>query len=148
MTPPLKLKRGKISSKPTTKKRREHPDMVCKDAVVDECLLIFGVIGSSAVDDDGNESIVPVDDCVKWLQDLQRVLRTDHDVYRPISIFLGQSRAVAQKLLPLAVGCRYDRDLVMTLCKILVILTKPMNEAAKNAGRMTIDTKSGKVDEE
>ena len=54
---------------------------------------------------------------------------------------------VSQKLLPLVVSCRYDAALVVTVLKILVILTKPMSETAKNAGRLVIDARVGKTDE-
>lgn len=54
---------------------------------------------------------------------------------------------MSQKLLPLVVSCKYDRALVLTICKILVILTKPLSEGARRAGRMVVDVKSGKVDD-
>ena len=60
-----------------------------------------------------------------------------------MSLLLGQWRVVSQKLLPLVMSCRYDRALVLTVCKILVILTKPLSEAARNAGRLTVDAKNG-----
>ena len=55
--------------------------------------------------------------------------------------------AVSQKLLPLVMSCRYDKAMVLTVCKILVILTKPLSEDAKRAGRLTVDVKSKKVEE-
>ena len=53
-----------------------------------------------------------------------------------------------QKLLPLVLECRYDTPLVLTIVKILVILTKPISEQAKRAGRLVIDVASKKVPEE
>jgi hypothetical protein len=131
---------------------RINPEMVVDDRVLDELLLVCSVIGSNTLRTDPNtgasrEEFVPVTDCLNWLQDLQRALRRDHETYRPVSLKLGQWKVVSQKLLPLVVGCRYDAAMVLTVCKILVILTKPLSEAAKNAGRMTVDVRKGKVDE-
>lgn len=79
---------------------------------------------------------------------MQRVLKRDHEIYRPISLKLGSWKVLGQKLLPLVMHCRFDKTMVMTAAKILVILTKPMSENAKKAGRMSVDVKSGKVDAE
>jgi timeless len=115
--------------------------------VVDELLLVCGVIGTTVErDDDGQERLVPVTDCLNWLQDLQRALRRDDDLYRPISLLLGHWRIVQQKLLPLVHSCRYDSAMVLTVCKILVILTKPLAENTVRAGKMVINTK-GKASE-
>jgi timeless len=104
--------------------------------VVDELLLVCGVIGTAEGDD-----FVPVTDCLNWLQDLQRALRRDEDLYRPISLLLGQWKVVQQKLLPLVLTCRYDTPMVLTVCKILVILTKPLADNTVRAAQMVIDTK-------
>lgn len=130
----------------------KHPEMVVDKRIVDELLLVCGVIGSTVTTvNEANgqmtEKFVPVTDCLNWLQDLQRALRRDHETYRPISLLLGQWRIVSQKLLPLVMSCRYDKAMVLTVCKILVILTKPLSEDAKRAGRLTIDVKSKNVDE-
>lgn len=122
--------------------------------VVDELLLVCGVIGTAtdgAVGEPSNTSgggggssserqLVPVTDCLNWLQDLQRALRRDDDHTRPISLLLADWKVVPHKLLPLALTCRYDNALVLTICKILVILTKPLSDQTVNAGRMVIDT--------
>ena len=131
---------------------KKHPEMVVDKRIVDELLLVCGVIGSTATTVDETtgqmtEKFVPVTDCLNWLQDLQRALRRDHETYRPISLLLGQWRIVSQKLLPLVMSCRYDKAMVLTVCKILVILTKPLSEDAKRAARLTIDVKSKKVEE-
>jgi len=123
-----------------------NPRMKVEKAVVNELLLVCGVIGSTT--DDKTNKIVPVTDCLNWLQDLQRALRRDDDTYRPISLLLGKWKVVSQKLLPLVWSCRYDTPLVLTIVKILVILTKPLSAAAKKAGRLVIDVKSGKVPED
>ena len=148
-------------TKPKKQCVHQHPEMVVDKRIVDELLLVCGVIGSSVAPagttsanataaNAGNTKspeFVPVTDCLNWLQDLQRALRRDHDTYRPIGLLLGKWRVVSQKLLPLVMSCRYDRALVLTVCKILVILTKPMSENAKRAGRLSVDVKSGRVDE-
>lgn len=114
--------------------------------IVDELLLICGVIGTTTTDnEDSEEKLIPVAECLYWLQDLLRCLRRDVDLYRPISLLLGQWRVVPQKLLPLVMHSRYDTDTVLTVAKILVILTKPLSVNTVNAGRMVIDTKSGKT---
>lgn len=106
--------------------------------VVEELLLVCGVLGTA---DEVTGQLVPVEDCLNWLQDLQRALRRDDDLYRPISLFLGDLKVVEQKLLPLVISCRYDTALVLTVCKILVILTKPLSENTVRAGRMEIKGK-------
>jgi hypothetical protein len=105
--------------------------------IVDELLLVCGVIGTTT---ERNDELVPVTDCLNWLQDLQRALRRDDDQYRPISLLLSQWHIVEQKLLPLVLTARYDTAMVLTVCKILVILTKPLSDQAVRAGRMAIVT--------
>ncbi|KAI2510180.1 negative regulation of DNA replication [Fragilaria crotonensis] len=112
--------------------------MTAERGVVDELLLVCGVIGTTNTDGD---ELVPVTDCLNWLQDLQRALRRDDDTFRPVSLLLGKWKVVQQKLLPLVMTCRYDTPMILTIVKILVILTKPLGEAAKKAGRFAIDTK-------
>jgi len=123
--------------------------------VVDELLLVCGVIGtetttssSNSEHGGGEQKLVPVTDCLNWLQDLQRALRRDEDLYRPISLLLGSWNVVPKKLLPLVLTCRYDTPMVLTIVKILVILTKPLHENTLRAGRLVIDTKSNKKSEE
>jgi hypothetical protein len=113
--------------------------MTVEKDVVDELLLVCGVIGTTT--NEGDE-LIPVTDCLNWLQDLQRALRRDEDLYRPISLLIGKWKVVEQKLLPLVITCRYDSPIVLTVVKILVILTKPLAENTKRAGRMIIDTSS------
>lgn len=117
--------------------------MAVEKNVVDELLLVCGVIGTTT--NAGNE-LVPVTDCLNWLQDLQRALRRDEDLYRPISLLMGKWGVVEQKLLPLAMTCRYDTPIVLTVVKILVILTKPPADNTKRAGRIIVDVASPKAD--
>jgi len=133
-----KKQRAKIIA--TTKTSLDRRMAVEKN-VVDELLLVCGVIGTTTSSGNGNE-LVPVTDCLNWLQDLQRALRRDEDLYRPISLLLGKWKIVEQKLLPLVVTCRYDTPIVLTVLKILVILTKPLAENTQRAGQMIIDTTS------
>lgn len=118
------------------------PKMVVEKEIVDELLLVCGVIGTTTGEAD---ELVPVTDCLNWLQDLQRALRRDDDSFRPISLLIGKWKVVEQKLLPLVLTCRYDNAIVLTVVKILVILTKPLAEATKTAGKFIIDT-SGRAD--
>ena len=121
-----------------------NPSLTVDKSIVNELLLVCGVIGSTV--DPNTQQIVPVEDCINWLQDLQRALRRDEDAFRPISLLLGQWKVVEQKLLPLVLSCRYNTPLLLTIVKILVILTKPLSENARNAASMIIDTRRGKTD--
>ena len=130
-----------VVSDPKSRRRKingqNNPHMVVDKKVVDELLLVCGVIGSTV--DPTSNKIVPVTDCLNWLQDLQRALRRDDDAKRSISLLLGKWKIVQQKLLPLVLSCQYDTDLVITIVKILVILTKPLSESAIKAGKMIIN---------
>jgi timeless len=114
--------------------------------IVDELLLVCGVIGTTT--NDATNELVPVTDCLNWLQDLQRALRRDDDLYRPVSLLLSQWKVVPQKLLPLVWHCRYDTSIVLTVCKILVILTKPLADNTARAGRVVINTAPPKISQE
>ena len=138
VTPPTK-------SKKTSASYASDPALSVDKKVVDELLLVCGVIASR---DEATGKLVPVTDCLNWLQDLQRALRRDDDSYRSISLLLSGWRVVQQKLLPLVLECRYDTPLVLTIVKLLVILTKPISEQAKRAGRLVIDVASKKIPEE
>jgi timeless len=138
---PAKKKRNKKKRALITPTKNNDPRMTVEKGVVDELLLVCGVIGTTT--NEGNE-LVPVTDCLNWLQDLQRALRRDDDQFRPISLLIGKWNVVQQKLLPLVMTCRYDTAIVLTVVKILVILTKPLAENTKRAGRMIIDTSSNK----
>jgi timeless len=137
VTPPVSTKTKSKKTVVTPSDDSHYKRMTAERGVVDELLLVCGVIGTTT---DG-EDLVPVTDCLNWLQDLQRALRRDDDTFRPISLLLGKWKVVQQKLLPLVMTCRYDTPMVLTIVKILVILTKPLGEAAKRAGRFAIDTK-------
>lgn len=148
VTPQRRNKKASTLSILMNKQKKNHGPknhhLTVNKEIVDELLLVCGVIGYT--EDSDSQKIVPVEDCYHWLQDLHRALRRDEDAYRPISLLLGQWKIVQQKLLPLVLSCRYDTPLVLSIVKILVILTQPMSEYAMNAGRLIIDTKSGKVD--
>ena len=125
--------------------------MTVDKQIVDELLLVCGVIGTTTTipSNDGDHhhnnvttTIVPVTDCVQWLQDLQRCLRRDDDVTRPISRLLHSWNIVVQKLLPLVVHTQYDSTLIITISKILVLLTKPLHVQTIRAGRMMIPASS------
>ena len=137
------------TTKKTTTRRQvtplapPKPQRIAVDKnIVDELLLVCSVIGSH---DETTGQFVPVTDCLAWLQDLQRALRRDDDLTRPICALVGDWRVVEQKLLPLVLACRYNVPLVLTVCKILVILTKPLSTATARAAVLPIDTKSKKA---
>jgi len=139
----IRSNRGNVNSNSNTMGGEPHyfvnHDLNVEKSIVNELLLVCGVIGSTV--DPNTQQMIPVEDCLNWLQDLQRALRRDDDAHRPISLLLGKWKVLQQKLLPLVLSCRYDTPLVMTIVKILVILTKPLSENAKKAGRLVIDTK-------
>jgi timeless len=151
-SPPLTTTRKITPSMKHTKTSLDRRMMVDKD-IVDELLLVCGVIGTDATNAKGKQALVPVTDCLNWLQDMQRALRRDEDLYRPISLLIGKWKVVEKKLLPLVIARRYDTAVVLTVVKILVILTKPLSENAKRAGQLVIDRtsssfKKGGVDTE
>ena len=94
-----------------------NTDLSVEKSIVNELLLVCGVIGSTV--DTDTQQMVPVEDCLNWLQDLQRALRRDDDAHRPISLLLGKWKVLQQKLLPLVLSCRYDTPLVLTVVKFL-----------------------------
>jgi timeless len=122
----------------------KNPHLIVDKSVVNELLLVCSVIGSTV--DPASQKIVPVEDCINWLQDLQRALRRDEDAYRPISLLLGQWKVVEQKLIPLVLSCRYNTPLILTIVKILVILTKPLSESSIKAARVLINAKKSDAD--
>lgn len=117
-----------------------HDHLEVSENVVNELLLICSVIGST--DDDG--AFIPVTDCLNWLQDLQRALRRDDDTTRTIALLLGSWQVVQTKLLPIVLACQYDSALVMTVVKLLVILTKPLSGGAQKAAKLVLDVKRSK----
>ncbi|GMI46686.1 hypothetical protein TrCOL_g1634 [Triparma columacea] len=120
--------------------------------MMNELLLVVSVLGSHVSEEDKegriSERFVPVADCLNWLQDLQRALRSDKDDLRPIANQLGTWKVVEEKLIPIALVKRDDPDTILTLAKLFVILTKPMTKAAKQAALINIDVKSKKFSEE
>ena len=105
-----------------------NPSLTVDKSIVNELLLVCGVIGSTV--DPKTQEMIPVE-----------------DAFRPISLLLGQWKIVEQKLLPLVLSCRYNTPLILTIVKILVILTKPISDNAKNAAGMIIDTRRGKTEQ-
>ena len=156
--------------RPVTPSSRHHQDAaslhlhkrmsVDKD-VYEELLLVCSVIGTTISSDkstannteedkdnsDNNVQLLPVTDCLNWLQDLQRTLRRDDDLYRPISLKICALKIIPQKLLPLIMSCRYDSAVTLTILKILVLLTKPLASNTKAAACQVIDTKNKKLPE-
>lgn len=113
------------------------------EGVINELLLVCGVIGTTKTDEN-EERLVPVTDCLLWLQDLQRALRRDDDAHRSIALLIGSWKIVQTKLLPLLKSVYYDSAIVVTILKILVILTKPLTAMAKRAARIAVDVKGAK----
>ena len=71
--------------------------------MMNELLLVVSVLGSHVSEEDTStgvvsERFVPVADCLNWLQDLQRALRSDKDDLRPIANQLGTWKVVEEKV--------------------------------------------------
>jgi len=163
-----KPKSSKSADATSTAAESARKSLEVDESIVNELLLICGVIGTTTTKsktsskedssdtadragqndsneaDDDDERLVPVTDCLLWLQDLQRALRRDDDAHRPIALLIGSWKIVQTKLLPLLKSAHYDSAIVVTILKILVILTKPLTDTAKRAARMAIDVKGAK----
>ena len=152
LLPPLwkvRIKMATVLQRPTS--QFSNPGRI-ESNMMNELLLVVSVLGShvSEEDEEGgvSERFVPVADCLNWLQDLQRALRSDKDDLRPIANQLGTWKVVEEKLIPIALVKRDDPDTILTLAKLFVILTKPMTKPAKQAALINIDVKSKKFSEE
>lgn len=77
------------------------------------------------------ERFIRGENCLEWLQDMQRALRRDDDATRDIACKLGAWKVVETKLVPLLLECRDDLELVVTLTKIFVMLTMPLSPYVK-----------------
>ncbi|CAM9262579.1 unnamed protein product [Choristocarpus tenellus] len=98
-----------------------------------ELLLVCSALGSMESEDDGaKERFVRGENCLEWLQDLQRALRRDDDQTRDILITLASWKVLQMKLIPLILECRDDADLVKTLLKLYVMLTMPMTKQTED----------------
>ena len=104
--------------------------------MLDELLLVCTFVGTRKVNDDESdvESFVRGEDCVAWLQDLQRALSggTTGDA-RAVRTTVGAWDVLRSKLLPLAEQSGNDLVATRTLCKIFVLLTMPLSEKCHQA---------------
>ncbi|KAG5176771.1 hypothetical protein JKP88DRAFT_334503 [Tribonema minus] len=106
-----------------------------------ELLLVCTALGSTEAviieDADGREAVVEKfvrgENCLEWLQDLQRALRRDLDATRDVCILLSKLKVPQTKLLPLLIECRDDPELVKTVMKICVMLSIPLSRTAEMA---------------
>ncbi|CAN0583911.1 unnamed protein product, partial [Ectocarpus sp. 12 AP-2014] len=82
-----------------------------------ELLLVCSALGSSEASEHGGgdgepavqqQRFVRGENCLEWLQDLQRALRRDDENTREICITLSSWRVVQHKLVPLILECRDD----------------------------------------
>ena len=75
VTPPKQQtqskKKQRITINNNTTIAKPHPDMIVSKPVIDELLLVCGVIGSTTINPNTNqEEFDPVTDAMNWLQDL------------------------------------------------------------------------------
>ena len=103
--------------------------------MLDELLLVCTFVGTRKVNDDESdvESFVRGEDCVAWLQDLQRALRRDDGDARAVRTTVGAWDVLRSKLLPLAEQSGNDLVATRTLCKIFVLLTMPLSDKCHQA---------------
>ncbi|CAH0516231.1 unnamed protein product [Peronospora belbahrii] len=125
------LENGEIQYQDVSENEHEHDDhqshesSILDDAIQNELLLVCSNLGM--LQNDHKEEKPPVlirsEDCELWIHDLQRVLRRDHMKYRLITKQLGKWKIVQKKLLPLLVTYQHDWSLVLSILKVLVMLT-------------------------
>ena len=104
--------------------------------MLDELLLVCTFVGTRKVNDDESdvESFVRGEDCVAWLQDLQRrALRRDDGDAASGRTTVGAWDVLRSKLLPLAEQSGNDLVATRTLCKIFVLLTMPLSDKCHQA---------------
>eukprot|EP00903_Cladosiphon_okamuranus_P017376 g16007.t1 len=115
-----------------------------------ELLLVCSALGSVETtqhgdadgEKPGQQRFVRGENCLEWLQDLQRALRRDDENTREICITLSSWRVVQHKLVPLILECRDDAVLVNTLLKIYVMLTMPLSKQSEEALSKPINPKA------
>ncbi|CAB1099608.1 unnamed protein product [Ectocarpus sp. CCAP 1310/34] len=116
-----------------------------------ELLLVCSALGSAETSEHGGgdgepavqqQRFVRGENCLEWLQDLQRALRRDDENTREICITLSSWRVVQHKLVPLLLECRDDAVLVNTLFKIYVMLTMPLSKQSEEALSKPINPKA------
>ena len=73
------------------------------------------------------ERFIRGENCLEWLQDLQRVLRRDDEMIRECALTIGKWNIVETKLIPLMLESRDDTRLLTTLTTIFVMLTMPIS---------------------
>lgn len=100
--------------------------------VLNELLLVCSFVGTSRSEDQG---FVRGEDCVAWLQDLQRVLKSDESDERYALVKLGSWRVLQSKLLPIVEVSGGDAEATRVLLKIVVLLTMPLSLRAVDALR-------------
>jgi len=110
--------------------------MELEQGMLDELLLVCTFVGTKKVTDDDEtpvESFVKGEDCVSWLQDLQRALRRDDGDARAVRTTVGAWDVLRTRLLPLAELSSSDLVATRTLCKIFVLLTMPLSDKCHQA---------------
>jgi timeless len=119
--------------------------MEIEEPLINELLLVGAALGSTEAftAEDGSlvERFIRGENCLEWLQDLQRALRRDDEATRAVAIRLGNWRVVETKLLPLLLECRDDMELVVTLAKLFVMLTMPLGPTTRKWARFQVDAR-------
>jgi timeless len=73
------------------------------------------------------------ENCLKWVQDLQRELqRNENKEFRPIAKLLGKWQTVEMKLVPLVQNYYEEKPLLRGLLKVLVQITMPVDEETRD----------------
>ncbi|KAJ1455705.1 hypothetical protein M885DRAFT_519416 [Pelagophyceae sp. CCMP2097] len=106
--------------------------------MLEELLLVCTFVGTKRADDGGEgapgqQGFVRGEDSIHWLQDLQRALRRDETAERAVRVTLGSWNVLQTKLLPLAETSLSDAGELRTLIKIFIMMTMPLEAAARDA---------------
>ncbi|CEG42156.1 DNA topoisomerase I-interacting protein [Plasmopara halstedii] len=104
-------------------------------AMMNELLLVCSNLGMLRVQTEGEPPmLMRGENCTEWIHDLQRAIRRDHAKYKLVAKQLGKWKILQKKLLPLLVNHQHDLTLVLSILKVLVMLTmKPSRESTNIA---------------
>jgi hypothetical protein len=102
-----------------------------------ELLLVCSNLGTvEEVERENGETIETFckgEDVVDWIHDLQRAIRRDETESRAVCQLLGSWKIVQTKMIPLMTNYHTDRVLFLDICKVLVMVTMPLEgEAARS----------------
>ncbi|TDH68597.1 hypothetical protein CCR75_003584 [Bremia lactucae] len=103
--------------------------------MMNELLLVCSNLGMLRIQTVGEAPVfMRGEKCAEWVYDLQRAIRRDHAKQKLVAKQLGKWKILQKKLLPLLVNHQHDRMLVVSILKVLVMLTmKPSRDSSNIA---------------